>query len=277
MRQLSLAGVETKVEHSLKVLQTYAPKDGPYFGAFSGGKDSCVIKELAKMAGVSVVWHYSVTTIDPPELVRFIRDKHPDVLMDRPKHGTFFHRAAEYKGFPTRVQRWCCEEYKETAAPRGSVLILGVRAEESPRRAARWREAQMHFSSKCLAICPILAWTTRDVWDFIHSREVPYCSLYDEGAERLGCIGCPMERAANRLAEFARYPRYEALWKRMFARVWERKHGTIQADGRRWFGDRYFQTWEQMWEWWLTNGALPEDNDEADEEVCQLALDHFSS
>lgn len=41
--------------------------------AFSGGKDSQCIYHLAKLAGVKFEAHYAVTTLDHPELVRFIR------------------------------------------------------------------------------------------------------------------------------------------------------------------------------------------------------------
>ena len=45
---------------------------------FSGGKDSIVIKHLATMAGIDFDPVYSVTTIDPPELIYYIRNYHKD-------------------------------------------------------------------------------------------------------------------------------------------------------------------------------------------------------
>ena len=71
---------------------------GPYYGCFSGGKDSIVIKRLTEMAGVDVEWHYNVTTIDPPELVRYIREHHKDVIWERPNEP--FFRMMRRKGFP---------------------------------------------------------------------------------------------------------------------------------------------------------------------------------
>jgi len=84
---------------AIGLLQLHEPKDAPYYGCFSGGKDSVVIKELARRAGVRIVWHYNVTTIDPPELVRFIRREHPDVAFERPKHPFFVEMRTH--GFPT--------------------------------------------------------------------------------------------------------------------------------------------------------------------------------
>ena len=66
-----------KVQTAIDRLRAFEPKDRPYWLAFSGGKDSCVILELAKMAGVNFEAHYNVTSVDPPELVRFIKKQHP--------------------------------------------------------------------------------------------------------------------------------------------------------------------------------------------------------
>ena len=90
------------VQRSVALLQANAPSDGaPYYGCFSGGKDSVVIKELARMAGVPVEWHYNVI-IDPPELMRFIKQRHPDVKWLRCKHGPFFNRIKQKLMLPTR-------------------------------------------------------------------------------------------------------------------------------------------------------------------------------
>lgn len=77
----------------------------PTFGCFSGGKDSVAIKEIARIAGINVEWHYHKTTIDPPELVKFIKKYHSDVIFDRPKYGNFFNRMIERGVFPTRRVR----------------------------------------------------------------------------------------------------------------------------------------------------------------------------
>jgi len=82
--------------NAIFLLRKNEPKDG-YYGGFSGGKDSCVIKHLAKRAGVQVEWHYHMS-IDPPELVLFVREKHPDVIVDRPEMQIF--KEVEKRGMP---------------------------------------------------------------------------------------------------------------------------------------------------------------------------------
>lgn len=100
---------------AIALLREHEPEDG-YYGCFSGGKDSVVIKELARLAGVRCDWYYNVTTADPPELTQFIKQVHPDVVWQRSrKPGTIFQQMIT-RGYPSRVSRWCCAVFKEIAA-----------------------------------------------------------------------------------------------------------------------------------------------------------------
>ena len=65
-----------KVEIAIKWLKAFEPQEG-YYVAFSGGKDSQCVYHLCKMAGVKFDAHYNVTSVDPPELVRFIKKNYP--------------------------------------------------------------------------------------------------------------------------------------------------------------------------------------------------------
>ncbi len=257
---------EALLDTSIATIREYAP-EGPYWGCFSGGKDSVVLKEVTRLADVAVEWVYNVTTIDPPELVTFIREHHPDVRFSQPER-SFFSWARTH-GFPTRRVRWCCKKLKETRSPKGRRLLMGLRAAESPQRAKNWQTFTYHRRSREYVVSPILHWKASDVWAFIRERELPYCSLYDEGFKRLGCVGCPMAQAKGRKKEFARWPKYERAWKKLFRDTWDRRTGTLQKDGRIWFGNRYFDNWEEMWEWWLNDEPLPKDE-------CQGTLELFS-
>jgi len=260
--------LERKIANSIALLQTYetmALELSPqgYYLAFSGGKDSVVIKELARLAGVKFEAWYNQTTIDPPELVRFIQDQHAEVRWNRPEMNLVFYGTKHPKGPPTRLNRWCCEVYKEQGG-NGKQKIVGVRAAESPRRAVQWREVVANRRTGTI-ICPILYWTDEDVWTFIRSRNLPYCSLYDEGFKRLGCVGCPVASSKNIARDFARWPGFQRLWKLGVKAYFERWKGVPKKDGgERWL--KRFQTWEELWDWWL------QVDKKGNDEECQTSL-----
>lgn len=246
---------KTPENYAIACLQALEPPEG-YYLAFSGGKDSVCLYELAKRAGVKFDAHYSATGIDPPELTRFIKREYPEVHWEKPKQ-TFWAGIAEH-GLPTRRVRWCCRDLKECHG-NGRVLTVGVRAAESAARASRWRQVTSYHSrgvSKTM-VAPMIWWTDNDVWDFICENGLPYCSLYDEGWKRIGCVPCPMNR--GRLPEMIeRYPG-------MFRAV--RKAADAYLAGRAADSHRVMANFtpDEYWEWWLSGTAA-----EGDE--CQLAL-----
>lgn len=130
-----------KLEHSVGLLRkaerlalAYDDVYG-YYLAFSGGKDSQCLYHVAKLAGVRFKAHMNLTSIDPPEVIRFVKREYPDVELVKPKK-SIFQCAVEKKILPTMRVRWCCAEYKETAGA-GKVTLIGIRKAESARRAKR--------------------------------------------------------------------------------------------------------------------------------------------
>ena len=91
---------------------------------------------------------------------------------------------------------------------------------------ANARMVEMCYKTHTTLINPIIDWTTEEVWEFIHEYNIPYCSLYDEGFKRLGCIGCPMGSKEQREYEFKRWPKYKALYLRAFEKMIENRGGT---------------------------------------------------
>lgn len=243
------------IQSAIDLLRCHEPESG-YYGCFSGGKDSVALKHLATLAGVEVSWVYNSTTFDPPELVRFIDEFHKDVVWNPPARGNFFRRMVEKGVIPTRRVRWCCDEYKERRSPKGSVLLMGIRAEESPAR-AQWKEVDIHTRTGRDVVLPLLHWDSEFLWEFIRKEKIPYCSLYDEGFHRLGCVGCPLASRDARRREFARWPGFERKWKTAFQRIWKKRAGTQQNNGREWFGSACFGSWEEMWDWWNLNLYFP--------------------
>ena len=236
LREATLFGTVDLVQRSIDRLKYFEPSEG-YYLAFSGGKDSIVIKHLAESAGVKFETVHNLTTIDPPELMYFMREHHPDVIIDHPEK-PFLVRLAE-KGFPQRHRRWCCEEYKERGGS-GRFVVTGIRTAESNQRRNRkvvehcYKDTTKHY------VNPIIDWTDEQVWQYIRENKLPYCSLYDEGWKRIGCLFCPMAGKMRSVAA-ERYPRYV----KAFIRAFEKLHTTGRDSMKRW------KSGEEMFWWWL--------------------------
>lgn len=126
-----------KVKKSLERLKLFEPPEG-YYLAFSGGKDSVVCKRLLDMAGVKYDATYRITSVDPPELVRFIKEQHPDVKREWPRYKdgsivTMWNLIPRQSMPPTRIQRYCCKYLKESGGD-GRMCVTGVRWAESVNR-----------------------------------------------------------------------------------------------------------------------------------------------
>lgn len=134
-------GLRKKMLHSVELLQkaekialNYDAENG-YYLAFSGGKDSQVLYHMTQLAGVKFQGHMNLTSVDPPEVIRFVKKNYPEVELHKPGKSIFQH-AVEKQILPTMRVRWCCAEYKETAGA-GKVTLIGIRKAESSRRAKR--------------------------------------------------------------------------------------------------------------------------------------------
>lgn len=77
----------------------------------------------------------NLTSVDPPEVIRFVKKRYPDVELIKPKE-SIYNIAIRRKILPTMRVRWCCAEFKESAGA-GKVTLIGIRHEESSRRAKR--------------------------------------------------------------------------------------------------------------------------------------------
>lgn len=114
-----------------------------YYNTFSGGKDSQVLYHLMQIAGVKHATHMNLTSVDPPEVIRFVRTEYSDVELIKPKD-SIFNLAVKRKFLPTMISRWCCAEYKEKSGA-GKVTTIGIRHAESVRRSKR---NEVEISSK---------------------------------------------------------------------------------------------------------------------------------
>ena len=261
--------LQRKIDYSISLMQRAEKmalsfnSDGFHL-AFSGGKDSIVMYRLAEMAGVKFTAHMQITTLDPHELMNFIRRNYPDVTFHRPEMN-FYELIKKKKMLPLRQSRYCCQYLKEQGGS-GTVTLIGIRSDESVKRAKRNEvEISGHKYSNTLdqfnidvesknlcvkgkdkiLISPIFQWTDRDVWKFIRDNKMEYCKLYDEGYTRIGCIFCPMSSKKSKQNDRLRYPKVEHTIKKSIQYL-------IDKIG---YGNRYNATSDELFNWWVGNDS----------------------
>lgn len=241
------------------------PENGFYM-AVSGGKDSQVLYHIAKLAGVRFKAHMNLTSIDPPEVIRFVKTQYPDVELIKPRM-SIYEMAKKKCMLPTKIMRWCCAEFKETSGA-GKVTLIGIRREESVRRAKRgeistnikgkrteetfdqWSEHEEQMvtcvgGKDKILVSPIIYWTKRDVWEFLNSNNIPHCELYDQGYTRIGCICCPMSQLRQKRKEIERWPHVKRNWLKTIQ--WLIDNGYVNYN---------FNDAETGFKWWISGKSF---------------------
>lgn len=144
--------LKAKIEYSCKVFKTASEMSQTYYGkplivCYSGGKDSDVLVEMARLAlkPNEFVIVNSHTTVDAPETVYYIRNRFAEwrkegieciVKLPRDKDGhcvTMWNLIPQRKMPPTRMVRYCCDVLKEQSSP-DRIAAVGVREAESANR-----------------------------------------------------------------------------------------------------------------------------------------------
>jgi phosphoadenosine phosphosulfate reductase len=237
---MSVLFLEEKVAEAIEFLRRNEPRDGYYVVKFSGGKDSIVLYDIVKRAGVRHKVYYNFTTIDPPELARFIRRYYSEVEWIIPQRN--FFSWLKRVGPPTKAKRWCCVKLKHIIPKGARHVVLGIRAEESWKRARRGRVVY-NKETRTIDYYPIFYFTEADVWEYIEREGLKYPSLYDEGFDRLGCVVCPYVCRSGLLE------RHRERWG-MFYDAFERCCREYFEGRREWYEAMGVRSFEEFLEAW---------------------------
>lgn len=167
-----------KIDYSINLLKKSEkmalrldPENGFYL-AFSGGKDSQALYHIAKMSGVKFKAHMNLTSVDPPEVIRFVKKYYPDVELIKPRM-SIYDMAIKKHMLPTRTKRWCCAEFKEVSGV-GKVTLIGIRKEESLKRSKRNDLRQAKKEKPHLAELLINGKSIRKQWLLVYLGKIKY-------------------------------------------------------------------------------------------------------
>lgn len=249
--------LQKKVKQSINLIKSAVGKNVVEV-CYSGGKDSDVILELTKMAGVQYVAIYKNTTIDPPGTIKHVKEV--GAVIVRPEKS--FLEIVEQSGMPTFRARFCCDKLKKYKIYDNS--IQGIRVTESVKRKKMYDVndpviCRIYGSKKnqVNTILPILSWTDKDVEEFIIERGIKCHPLYyDENGKfhverRLGCIGCPL-KSDRGVGDFKKYPKLlKAIINRLHI-FWQRPN----IESREKFGSVYGLVASNLFydsyeDWWI--------------------------
>lgn len=236
--QLNIEG-KTKVETAIERIKYYGRE--VYYVAISGGKDSDVLVKLFQLSEVEFELHHQHTTIDAPQTVTYIKEHYPTTIIDYPKK-SIWQLIADQGVPPTRLMRYCCKELKEYGGE-GRFKALGVRWSESSKRKNNRKMIEFCYKKDTRTLNPIVDWSDSEIWEFHKQYNLPHNPLYDLGAKRVGCIGCPQKGRKGMEADFKMFPKYRDNYIRAFTKML----ATRDRKGLK----TTWKTSEDVMEWWL--------------------------
>lgn len=236
--------LQKKVNRAIKLLQSIKADEIEL--SYSGGKDSDVILELAKMAGIKFRAIYKNTTIDPPYTITHVKSKDVEIVRSKKT----FARLIQENGFPNQFMRFCCKHLKEYKVL--DKAIHGIRRCESVKRAERYKEPTYcrvySKDEKVEVFMPILEWSDDDLKSFVDYYKVKCHPLYyDEKGNfhperRLGCMCCPLASPSKRIEQFKQYPNMVKFYLRN-GNIWLKSHThTLTA-----------KKYEDVYEWFVVD------------------------
>jgi phosphoadenosine phosphosulfate reductase len=163
-----------------------------------GAEGCCVLHMLAAIQPAATVVNLETGYQFPEtlELRERIKDRYGIVVeYVRPEQTTAEYEAEH--GGPLHVLRpdQCCYDRKIVPlrqAVQRIAPLAWISAIRKTQTADRGRATVVEWDSKfnLVKVNPLLHWTKKDVWGFIHTHDVPYNPLHDRDYPSIGCWPC---------------------------------------------------------------------------------------
>lgn len=128
---------------------------------------------------------------------------------------------------PFKISDYCCvvmkkDPFKRYCNETSRKGFIGTMAADSdPRRIDYLQHGCNYYDAKYPISRPLSFWTETDIWEYIKTHNIPYCTIYDKGYTRTGCIFCAfgvhLERPPNRFQRLRQtHPKhYEYCMKKL--------------------------------------------------------------
>jgi len=97
---------------------------------------------------------------------------------------------------PFKISEKCCDVMKKRPfylfeKDSGLRPLIGTMASNSNLRKQGWLKAGCNsFDASTPKSTPLSFWLETDVWEYINTRNIPYCKIYDMGERQTGCMFC---------------------------------------------------------------------------------------
>jgi phosphoadenosine phosphosulfate reductase len=186
----------SKAEFSIEIIKEAYSRFGNNMGiAYTGGKDSTVLLSLVRKAFNGKIPFKVInidTSVDFPEIYELIEKIRKEWELDFTVYSNY--EALKYIKIAENAEE-CCKLLKTIPLKKAvedlklNALMTAIRRDEQ-----EFRSSESYFSKReepsHYRIHPILHFTEKDIWDYIKTNNIPYCSLYDKGYRSLGCVPC---------------------------------------------------------------------------------------
>ena len=111
----------------------------------------------------------------------------------RPTHTVEQQAAAHGEELWARAPEQCCRMRKvfplRAELARVDAWITAIRRDQTAER-ARAEVVERDEKFDIVKINPLVGWTKQDVWSYLHTHDVPFNPLHDQGYPSIGCQPC---------------------------------------------------------------------------------------